>query len=55
MTKFFNKSKKHHFWPIFGPFSQFSKQKLFSRKSSPENTQTEGTEGWTEGRTDPIS
>ena len=23
MTKFFNKFKNPHFWPIFGPFSRF--------------------------------
>ena len=32
MTKFFNKFKKPYVWPIFGPFSQFLRQKKFSRK-----------------------
>ena len=35
MTKFFNKLKKHCFWPIFGQFSQFwGQKKNFSGKSS---------------------
>ena len=35
MTKIFNKLKKPCSWHIFGPFSQFSRQKkiFFSRKS----------------------
>ena len=39
MTKFFNKFKKFCSWPIFGPFSQFSK-KLMIRFQ--ENTRTGG-------------
>ena len=33
MNKFFNKFNKSCFWPIFGPFSQFSGQIIFFRKS----------------------
>ena len=33
MTKFINLFKKHCFWRIFGPFSQFWGQNFFSRKS----------------------
>ena len=33
MTKCSNKSKKTYFWPIFSPFSPFSGQKIFLKKS----------------------
>ena len=34
MTKFSNKFKKQHFWPIFGARTFFSKNEVLSRTSS---------------------
>ena len=39
MAKFFNEFKKTCFWTIFGPFSQFSEQKIFFWKISLCHTQ----------------
>ena len=65
MTKFFNKFKNPCFWSIFGPFSQFWEQKIFSRKAlsrkfiydtiprkQPDRCKDGRMEGWAERRTD---
>ena len=58
IARFFNKFKKPCFWPIFGPFPQFGRQKTFFQTSygflapcqnlEKENAQTDGR---MEGRT----